>query len=45
MLPIFLRNYPDCKAVVLKEYYDYLPISTCTEWSRNFSETIVAVKM
>ncbi len=26
-----MRNYPDCKAVVLKEYYDYSPISICTE--------------
>jgi hypothetical protein len=28
---IFLRNDRDCKAVALKEYYDYSPISTCTE--------------
>ncbi len=33
---IFLRNYRDCKAVALKENYDYSPISTCTEWSRYF---------
>jgi hypothetical protein len=33
-----LRNYRDsnCKAVALKEYYDYSPISTCTERSRYF---------
>ncbi len=31
-----MRNYRDCKAVALKEYYDYSPISTCTEWSRYF---------
>jgi hypothetical protein len=30
-LPIFLRNYRDCKAVALKEYYNYSPISNCTE--------------
>ncbi len=30
-LSMFLRNYRDCKAVALKEYYDYSPISTCTE--------------
>ncbi len=30
-LPIFLRNYRDCKAVALKEYYDCSQISTCTE--------------
>ncbi len=33
---IFLRNYPDCKAVALKEYYDYSPIFTCTERSQYF---------
>jgi hypothetical protein len=26
-----MRNYRDCKAVALKEYYNYSPISTCTE--------------
>ncbi len=31
---IFLQNYHDCKAVALKEYYYYSPISTCTERSR-----------
>ncbi len=31
-----LRNYRDCKAVALKEYYDYSPISTYTERSQNF---------
>ncbi len=29
-----MRNYRDCEAVALKEYYDYSPISTCTERSR-----------
>jgi hypothetical protein len=33
---MFLRNYPDFKAVALKEYYDYSPISTSTERSRYF---------
>jgi hypothetical protein len=28
---MFFRNYCDCKAVALKEYYDYSPIST---WHR-----------
>jgi hypothetical protein len=32
-LSIFLRNFRDCKAVALKEYYNYSPISTCTEKS------------
>ncbi len=31
-----MRNYRDCKAVALKEYYDYSPISTCTERSQYF---------
>jgi hypothetical protein len=35
-LPIFLRNYRDCKAVALKEYYDYLSISTYKERSPYF---------
>ncbi len=26
-----MRNYHDCNAVALKEYYNYSPISTCTE--------------
>ncbi len=30
---ILLRNYRDCKAVALMEYYNYSPISTCTERS------------
>jgi hypothetical protein len=33
MVLIFLRNNRDCKAVALKEYYDYSPISTCKERS------------
>ncbi len=41
---MFLRNYRDCKAVALKEYYDYSPISTYTERSRYFCETIVTVR-
>jgi hypothetical protein len=28
---LFLRKYHDSKAVALKEYYDYSPISTYTE--------------
>ncbi len=35
-LPLFFRNYHDCKAVALKEYYDYSPISTYTERSQYF---------
>jgi hypothetical protein len=31
--PDILRNYRDCKAVVLKEYYNYSSISTYTERS------------
>jgi hypothetical protein len=42
---IFLRNYHDSKAVVLKEYYNYSPISTSTEGSRYFQDTIVTVRM
>jgi hypothetical protein len=34
-LEIF-RNYHDCKAVALKEYYVYSPISTCKERSQYF---------
>ncbi len=41
----FLRKYCDFKAVALKEYYDYSPISTYTESCRYFWETIVAVKL
>jgi hypothetical protein len=33
---MFLRNYRDYKAVALKEYYIYSPISTCIERSRYF---------
>jgi hypothetical protein len=29
-----LRNYRDCKAVALKEDYDYSPICTCTEYRK-----------
>ncbi len=42
---LFLRNYRDSKAVALKEYYDYSPISTYTESCRYFQETIVTVKL
>jgi hypothetical protein len=31
-----LRNYHDCKAVALKEYYNYSAISICIERSRYF---------
>jgi hypothetical protein len=41
----FLRKYRDSKAVALKEYYDYSPISTYTERSQYFRETIVTVKL
>ncbi len=41
----FLRKYCDSKAVALKEYYNYSPISTYTESSRYFWETIVTVKL
>jgi hypothetical protein len=44
-LLIFLRNYRDCKAVALKEYYNYSSNSTCTERSHYFCETIVTVSM
>jgi hypothetical protein len=36
VLLIFLRNYRDCKAVALKECYNYSQISTCTEKSHYF---------
>ncbi len=26
-----MTNYRECKAVALKEYYNYSPISNCTE--------------
>jgi hypothetical protein len=40
-----LRNYRDCKAVALKEYYDYSPISTSTERSRYIRKMIMTVRM
>ncbi len=42
---IFLRKNHDSKAVPLKEYYDYSPISTYTERCQYVQETIVSVKM
>jgi hypothetical protein len=42
---MFLRNYRDCKAVALKEYYDYSLISTCTETSQYIQEMMVIVRM
>ncbi len=41
----FLRKYCDSKAVALKEYYNYSPISTYTESCRYFREMIVTVKL
>ncbi len=41
----FLRKYHDSKAVALKEYYNYSPISTYTESCWYFQETIVTVKL
>ncbi len=41
----FLRKYCDSKAVALKEYYDYSPISTYTVSCQYFWEKIVTVKM
>ncbi len=41
----FLRKYCHSKAVALKEYYDYSPISTYTESCRYFWETIMTVKL
>jgi hypothetical protein len=41
----FLRKNRDSKAIVLKEYYIYEPISTYTESCWYFRETIVAVKL
>jgi hypothetical protein len=41
----FLRKYRDSKAIALKEYYNYLPISTYTESCRYFRETILTVKL
>ena len=32
----FLKKYRDSKAVAIKEYYDYSPISTSTEKSQYF---------
>ena len=44
-LLIFLRKYHDSKAVALKEYYNYSPVSTYTESCQYFQEMIVIVKM
>ncbi len=33
---LFLRKYRDSKAVALKEYYNYSPISTYTVSCQNF---------
>jgi hypothetical protein len=44
-LPIFLRNYRDSYTGVLKEYYNLSPISTSTDRSPYFGETIVTVRM
>jgi hypothetical protein len=41
----FLRKYRDSKAIALKEYYDYSPISTYTVSCWYFRETIVTVKL
>ncbi len=41
----FLRKYRDSKAVALKEYYDYLQISTYSESCQYFQEIIVTVKL
>ncbi len=40
-----MQKHRDSKAVALKEYYNYSPISTYTESCRYFRETIVTVKM
>jgi hypothetical protein len=42
---LFLRKYCDSKAVALKEYYDYSPISTYTVSCQYFQETIMTVKL
>ena len=39
-----MRNYRDCKAVALMEYFDYSPISTCTERSPYFEQKDSASK-
>jgi hypothetical protein len=36
VLNFILRNYRDCKAVALKDYYDYSSNSTSTERSQYF---------
>jgi hypothetical protein len=41
----FLRKYRDSKAVALKEYYDYSPISTYAKSCQYFGEMIVPVKL
>ncbi len=41
----FLRKYRKSETVVLKEYYDYSSISTSTERSQYFRETIVIITM
>ncbi len=41
----FLRKYRDSKAIALKEYCDYSPISTYTESCQYSQETIVTVKL
>jgi hypothetical protein len=41
----FLRKYRDSKAIALKEYYNYSPISTYTESCQYFQEMIVTVKL
>ncbi len=42
---LVLQKHYDSKAVALKEYYDYSPISTYTDSCRYFWETIVTVKL
>jgi hypothetical protein len=42
---LFLRKCRDSKAVALKEYYNYSPISTYTESCQYFREMIVTVKL
>ncbi len=41
----FMTKYHDSKAVALKEYYDYSPVSTYTESCRYVWEMIVTVKL
>ncbi len=42
---IFFRKYRKSETVVIKEYYDYSLISTLTESSWYFWETIVIITM